>query len=65
MQVLVERRAKLMADCAGLLALAAGCGLAEAAYISNAAAGVVVAKLGTATVSMAELRRALRASRPL
>ncbi len=41
------------------LALAAGVSLGEAARISNAAAGVVVAKLGTATVSPAELRKAL------
>lgn len=42
------------------LALAAGCSYPEAALVSNAAAGVVVAKLGTATCSMAELKRALR-----
>jgi D-beta-D-heptose 7-phosphate kinase/D-beta-D-heptose 1-phosphate adenosyltransferase len=41
------------------LALAAGVSLGDAARISNAAAGVVVAKLGTATVSPAELRKAL------
>jgi D-beta-D-heptose 7-phosphate kinase/D-beta-D-heptose 1-phosphate adenosyltransferase len=41
---------------AGLvLALASGAGLEEAAHFANAAAGVVVAKLGTATVSPAEL----------
>jgi D-glycero-beta-D-manno-heptose-7-phosphate kinase len=41
---------------AGLvLALCAGADLEEAAHFSNAAAGVVVAKLGTATVTPAEL----------
>ena len=41
---------------AGLvLALTSGSGLEEAAHFANAAAGVVVAKLGTATVSPAEL----------
>jgi D-glycero-beta-D-manno-heptose-7-phosphate kinase len=41
---------------AGLvLALASGAGLEEAAHFANAAAGVVVAKLGTATVTPAEL----------
>jgi D-beta-D-heptose 7-phosphate kinase/D-beta-D-heptose 1-phosphate adenosyltransferase len=38
-----------------VLALASGSGLEEAAHFSNAAAGVVVAKLGTATVSPDEL----------
>ncbi|HXN36256.1 MAG TPA: bifunctional ADP-heptose synthase [Opitutaceae bacterium] len=38
-----------------VLALASGSGLEEAAHFANAAAGVVVAKLGTATVSPAEL----------
>ncbi len=42
------------------LAVAAGASLRDAAVIANAAAGVVVAKLGTATVSPAELRAALR-----
>ena len=41
------------------LALAAGCKYPEAAFIANAAAGVVVAKLGTATCRTDELRRAL------
>ena len=41
------------------LALAAGVPLDEACRVSNAAAGVVVAKLGTATVSPAELEKAL------
>jgi D-beta-D-heptose 7-phosphate kinase/D-beta-D-heptose 1-phosphate adenosyltransferase len=41
---------------AGLvLALSSGAGLEEAAHFANAAAGVVVAKLGTATVSPDEL----------
>jgi rfaE bifunctional protein kinase chain/domain len=41
---------------AGLvLALTSGAGLEEAAHFANAAAGVVVAKLGTATVSPSEL----------
>jgi D-glycero-beta-D-manno-heptose-7-phosphate kinase len=47
------------------LGLAAGLSYPEAAYVSNAAAGVVVAKLGTATCSMEELRRALKEARPL
>jgi rfaE bifunctional protein kinase chain/domain len=42
---------------AGLvLALAAKASLTDAAHFSNAAAGVVVGKLGTATVTPAELR---------
>ncbi len=41
-------------------ALAAGDDLAEATALANLAAGVVVAKLGTATVTVAELRRAMR-----
>lgn len=40
--------------------LAAGEALPEAAALANLGAGVVVAKLGTATVSVAELRRAAR-----
>ncbi len=39
-----------------VLALAAGANLETAAHFANAAAGVVVAKLGTATVSPAELQ---------
>jgi len=42
------------------LALAAGADMREAAVIANFAAGVVVGKRGTATVSRAELERALR-----
>lgn len=41
-------------------ALAAGEELAEATALANLAAGIVVAKLGTATVSVAELRQAMR-----
>ncbi len=40
-------------------ALAAGLSLPQAMNLSNAAAGLVVAKLGTATVSFDELRQAL------
>lgn len=42
------------------LALAAGASMEEGAHISNYAAGVVVGKVGTATVSLEELRRAMR-----
>ena len=41
-------------------ALAAGQDLAAATALANLAAGVVVAKLGTATASVTELRRAIR-----
>lgn len=41
-------------------ALAAGQSLAEATALANLAAGIVVGKLGTASVSVAELRRAMR-----
>ena len=41
-------------------AIAAGVPLPEAVALSNIAAGIVVAKLGTATVSTAELAQALR-----
>ena len=41
------------------LAIAAGATLPEAAYLANTAAGVVVGKLGTASVSPAELAAAL------
>ena len=44
--------------------LAAGLDLAEAARLANAAAGLVVGKVGTATVRPAELAEALRADRP-
>jgi D-beta-D-heptose 7-phosphate kinase/D-beta-D-heptose 1-phosphate adenosyltransferase len=39
-----------------VLALAAGASLEQAAHFSNAASGVVVGKLGTATVTPAELQ---------
>ncbi len=42
-------------------ALAAGQPLAEATALANLAAGIVVGKLGTATVSVAELREAILA----
>jgi D-beta-D-heptose 7-phosphate kinase/D-beta-D-heptose 1-phosphate adenosyltransferase len=41
-------------------ALAAGDKLADATLLANLAAGVVVGKLGTATVSVPEMRRAMR-----
>ncbi len=41
-------------------ALAAGKSLADATALSNLAAGIVVSKLGTATVSVAEIRRTIR-----
>lgn len=41
-------------------ALAAGESFADATALSNLAAGIVVSKLGTATVSMEELRREIR-----
>ncbi|MCW8827673.1 MAG: bifunctional D-glycero-beta-D-manno-heptose-7-phosphate kinase/D-glycero-beta-D-manno-heptose 1-phosphate adenylyltransferase HldE [Gammaproteobacteria bacterium] len=41
-------------------ALAAGQGLVESTVLANLAAGVVVGKLGTATASVPELRRAMR-----
>lgn len=46
------------------LALAAGAALDDAARLANHAGGVVVMKRGTATVSAAELRRAVRADAP-
>jgi D-beta-D-heptose 7-phosphate kinase/D-beta-D-heptose 1-phosphate adenosyltransferase len=45
------------------LALAAGAELGEAAALANAAAGVVVAKLGTATAEPEELLQALQGDR--
>jgi D-glycero-beta-D-manno-heptose-7-phosphate kinase len=42
------------------LSLAAGASLTECANIANHAAGVVVGKVGTATVTLAELEQALR-----
>jgi D-glycero-beta-D-manno-heptose-7-phosphate kinase len=47
----------VVATCA--VALAAGAGLDEAALLANHAAGVVIGKLGTATLSAAELRTAV------
>jgi len=44
------------------LALAVGADLKEAAVISNLAAGIVVGKLGTATVTQDEIERALNQS---
>ena len=41
-------------------ALAAGNGLPESVAMANIAAGIVVGKLGTATISMPELRRAVQ-----
>ncbi len=45
------------------LAVAAGASMREAAVLANAAAGIVVGKLGTATVAPAELNRAIRATK--
>ncbi len=42
------------------LGLAAGASLEEAARLSNLAAGIVVGKLGTATVELSELKQAIR-----
>jgi rfaE bifunctional protein kinase chain/domain len=44
------------------LALAAGAGVEAAARLANVAGGLVVMKRGTATVSAAELRRAIRST---
>ena len=41
------------------LALASGSRLEEAACLANLAAGIAVGKLGTATISVPELRRRL------
>lgn len=46
------------------LALAAGAALDDAARLANYAGGIVVMKRGTATVTAAELRRAVRADGP-
>lgn len=46
------------------LALASGAGMREAAMLGNFAAGVVVGKRGTATVSRAEMARAITDGRP-
>lgn len=44
------------------LGLAAGLSLHDAAYMANAAGGVVVGKLGTATLNREELSRAMKSS---
>ncbi|RJQ49491.1 MAG: bifunctional D-glycero-beta-D-manno-heptose-7-phosphate kinase/D-glycero-beta-D-manno-heptose 1-phosphate adenylyltransferase HldE [Gammaproteobacteria bacterium] len=46
-------------------ALAAGAELADAARLANLAAGIVVGKLGAATVSVAELQGALHEAQPV
>jgi D-beta-D-heptose 7-phosphate kinase/D-beta-D-heptose 1-phosphate adenosyltransferase len=46
------------------LALASGASLEQSAHLANRAAGVVVGKVGTATVTLAELQEHLRAARP-
>ena len=51
----------VVATCA--LALASGAALDEAAWLANHAAGVVIGKLGTATLSAAELRASLDSTR--
>lgn len=45
------------------LGLAAGAGYAEAAAVANYAAGVVVEKVGTATLTLEELEKAIKRSR--
>ena len=45
---------------AASLALLSGASLQEAAVIANAAAGIVVAKLGTATLTLSELLQAFQ-----
>lgn len=46
-------------------ALAAGEDMAQAMYLANLAAGIVVGKLGTSTISMPELRRALQGEKAI
>ncbi len=41
-------------------AVASGCDLADAMFLANVGAGIVVTKLGAAAVNVSELRRALR-----
>jgi D-beta-D-heptose 7-phosphate kinase/D-beta-D-heptose 1-phosphate adenosyltransferase len=41
------------------LCMASGATFREAAFLANHAAGIVVGKVGTSTVSQSELRRAL------
>lgn len=64
----IETEAKKVFDVSGAgdtviaaftLAAAAGCELKKAAHISNVAAGIVVGKVGTSTVSFEELDKAL------
>ena len=43
-------------------ALVSGATVAEATYLANLAAGVVVAKVGTATLTIAELLKAIKDS---
>lgn len=43
------------------LGLGAGCSMAEAAFMANHAAGIVVGKVGTSSVKADELRKALQA----
>lgn len=50
---------------AASLALAAGRDVEESVRFANVAAGIVVMKTGTATVSLDEIRRSLRAGRPV
>ena len=50
----------VLATCA--LALGAGATLEEATILANHAAGIVVGKVGTATVTLAEMKDALRKS---
>ena len=52
----------VLATCA--LALGAGGALEEATVLANHAAGVVVGKIGTATLTVEELRAAIRRGRP-
>jgi len=46
------------------LAMAAGCNIADAAHVANVAAGIVVGKAGTATVTLEELDSALSGNWP-
>lgn len=64
----IPTKAKEVADITGAgdtviatlsLALAGGCTLEQAAHLANTAAGIVVGKVGTATVTLSELSEAL------
>ena len=46
------------------LSLAAGASMADAVYLANAAAGLVVEKRGTATIEVDELQAELAAALP-